>query len=74
MIQRLSSVQLFADSHDQGGADNESAGLWTWLELVLLEDEHAKDPIKEDGIELAWRSHRNSPLSGEYSWVDVTLN
>ncbi|KAF2496314.1 FabD/lysophospholipase-like protein [Lophium mytilinum] len=67
IIQRLSSVQLFAESHDQGEADDESAGLWTWLELVLLKDEYTDTPINEGGIELAWCSHLN-PLSEDYHW------
>ncbi|KAH8881049.1 FabD/lysophospholipase-like protein, partial [Thozetella sp. PMI_491] len=70
LIDRLSGIQLFASSHDQGKADDVSAGLWTWIELVLLQDEHAEDPIQEDGIELAWRSHRNRPLSDDFSWND----
>ena len=71
LIQQLASVQLFADSHDQGGVDNLAEGLWTWLDLVLLVDEHATSPIVEDGIELVWRSHRNSPSSREWSWVSA---
>lgn len=63
-------MQLFAESHDQGGADDVSGVLWTWLELVLLEDEHTETPIKDNDVELAWRSHRNSPLGREYSWVN----
>jgi hypothetical protein len=73
IIERLSAVQLFAESHDQGFANKELEGLWTWLELVILKDEHAEVPLQQDDVELVWRSHQNNPLSADWSWVDTTL-
>jgi hypothetical protein len=56
---RATQLQLWTDSHDQGAADDASAGAWTWFELVILEDENATEPLVKDGKEMVWRSHFN---------------
>ncbi|CAO2648169.1 Nn.00g090910.m01.CDS01 [Neocucurbitaria sp. VM-36] len=69
-IRRIDRLQLYAESHDQGFADNESGGNWTWFELAILEDEYSKAPRAKDGIELVWKSHRNRFLTDEYGWKE----
>jgi hypothetical protein len=68
-IQRITQLQLYAESHDQGFADEPSGGNWTWFELAILEDGKATAPRMKDGIELVWKSHRNRFLTDDYDWV-----
>ncbi|CZR57037.1 uncharacterized protein PAC_06926 [Phialocephala subalpina] len=67
-ISKIHDLQLFAESRDQGQADDPLAGNWTWFELAILESETSKVPRKKDGIELIWLSHQNRFESEEYGW------
>ncbi|CEI70806.1 hypothetical protein FVEN_g714 [Fusarium venenatum] len=58
-IQRLHSLQLVADSHDQGWYDDRDLGNWTWFEVAIFENDSATDPRKKDDIILSWTSHRS---------------
>jgi len=68
-IERLHSLQLIAESHDQSFCDVPSAGNWTWFELAVMENEHSESPGIKDGIELTWISHLNRLRTSEYGWV-----
>ena len=68
-IQHIDKVQLFADSHDQGYANDPRAGNWTWFELALMENKASTAPRYKDGIALVWRSHRNRFLDAKYDWA-----
>ena len=68
-IERLHSLQLNAESHDQGFCDVPSAGNWTWFELAIMENEYSDSPRVKDGIELTWISHLNRFCSDKYEWV-----
>ncbi|KAK6359101.1 hypothetical protein TWF696_000268 [Orbilia brochopaga] len=70
VIRRLNSIQLYAESHDQGFCDNEDLGNWTWFELGIYENEGARFPRTKDGITLIWRSHYNYFNSKEYGWCE----
>lgn len=54
-------MQLFTKSYDQGHNAVPENGIWTWFELVILENEESTQPRKQDGIELSWLSHINLP-------------
>ena len=71
IIRRIRGIKLFADSHDQGYCDDESAGNWTWLELAILNDDSSMESPKttEDGVELVWVSHSNKLKSEDYEWL-----
>ena len=71
-IQHLTKIQLFAESHDQGYADDPLGGNWTWFELAILEDEGSTTPRQKDGIELIWRSHENRFLNKDFGWEEGT--
>lgn len=68
-IKSFQSIQLFAETHDQGHADDTSLGNWTWLELAIFEDESSAKPRVKEGVELVWLSHKNRFLTDEYGWV-----
>lgn len=69
MLHRIRAVKLFAESHDQGFADDIAAGNWTWFELAILESDAATAPkVTKDGVELVWTSHPNRFKSSEYGW------
>ena len=70
-ISRLYSVQLFADSHDQGDASEPEQGNWTWFELVILDKEHKLR--EKDGVKLVWKSHLNRFLTNEFGWVQFLI-
>ncbi|KAG9079746.1 hypothetical protein FRC06_007519, partial [Ceratobasidium sp. 370] len=57
-IDRLSEIQLFTESRDQGWADDHSWS-YSWFELVVLGSQDDTVPLKQDSYELAWRSHGN---------------
>ncbi len=73
-IRRIRSVQLFAESHDQGFCDDPLAGTWTWFELAIMENEHASLPREKDGITLAWSSHKNHLKQGWFEWVSSEVS
>lgn len=68
-INRIDRLQLVAESHDQGFADDESAGNWTWLEVAIFESEMDTAPKIKDGVELVWISHPNHFKQVAYDWV-----
>lgn len=68
-IERLHSLQLTAQSHDQGSSNISLAGNWTWFELALMENEYSESPRIKDGIELNWISHLNHLRTEKYRWV-----
>ncbi|OJJ45838.1 hypothetical protein ASPZODRAFT_167556 [Penicilliopsis zonata CBS 506.65] len=65
----LKSVQLFAETRDQGYVDDRALGNWTWLELAIYENEEADSPRVREGVQLVWTSHRNDMGSKEYDWL-----
>jgi hypothetical protein len=65
LIERISGIQLFANSHDQGYASDPSAGNWTWFEIGIIKGKNSSDK----GRNLTWTSHFNRFLSSEYGWV-----
>ncbi|KAK6495233.1 hypothetical protein TWF481_003259 [Arthrobotrys musiformis] len=70
-IRKINSVQLFAESHDQGFCNDESAGNWTWFELGIYQSPEDEAPrITDGGIELVWRSHYNNFKSPNYKWCE----
>ncbi|KAF7540964.1 hypothetical protein G7054_g961 [Neopestalotiopsis clavispora] len=69
-IQRIKSIRLFAESHDQGFADDPNAGNWTWFELAILEGPTSKTPRSKDGVDLVWESHTNRFKTTEYEWKE----
>jgi hypothetical protein len=68
-IQRLKSLQLVTESHDQGFCDNEAAGAWTWFEVSLMENADETLPRVKNGIELTWSSHKNVLNNRSWAWV-----
>ncbi|KAF3388415.1 Phospholipase A I [Penicillium rolfsii] len=68
-IKSFQSIQLFAETHDQGHVDDTSLGNWTWLELAIFEDESSDKPRTKDSVELVWLSHKNRFLTDEYGWM-----
>jgi hypothetical protein len=59
-IHRAIRLQLVTDSHNQGEiVDEHLDEAWTWFELCILEDQHAKQPLVRDGKSLRWSSHVN---------------
>lgn len=68
-IERLHSLQLLAESRDQGYSDDPSAGNWTWFEVGVYVDASASALKTKDGIDLSWKSHPNRFMSEEYDWV-----
>ena len=71
-IDALQSVQLFADTHDQGHVDDRALGNWTWLEIALYDNESSEKPRVREGVELVWQSHKNDMGSKEYDWVSFS--
>ncbi|CEJ54942.1 hypothetical protein PMG11_01228 [Penicillium brasilianum] len=65
----LQSVQLFADTHDQGWVDDRALGNWTWLEVAIYENESSDSPRQREGVELVWLSHKNDMESSQYGWL-----
>ncbi|KAF8238015.1 FabD/lysophospholipase-like protein [Tricholoma matsutake] len=72
-IKRLHSIQLLAESCDQGFADVPSAGNWTWFEVGVYVDASASVLKEKEGIKLAWKSHSNRFMSQEYGWSEGIL-
>ncbi|KAK6524472.1 hypothetical protein TWF281_011380 [Arthrobotrys megalospora] len=69
-IRKIDSVQLFAESHDQGYCENPDQGNWTWFELGIYENEESSAPRKDGGIDLIWRSHYNHFSEYDYKWCE----
>ncbi|KAJ6553081.1 acyl transferase/acyl hydrolase/lysophospholipase, partial [Mycena capillaripes] len=67
VIYRLAQLQLWTDSHDQGFADDASAGSWSWFEVCILADEKATKPRKKGERVLTWKSHSNRIGVGKVS-------
>ncbi|KAF8237995.1 FabD/lysophospholipase-like protein [Tricholoma matsutake] len=72
-IKRLHSIQLLAESCDQGFADVPSAGNWTWFEVGVYVDVSASILKEKEGIKLVWKSHSNRFMSQEYGWSEGIL-
>ncbi|KAF3003991.1 hypothetical protein E8E14_007678 [Neopestalotiopsis sp. 37M] len=72
-IQPIKSIRLFAESHDQGFAEDPNAGNWTWFELAIFESPTSKTPRSKDGVELVWESHTNRFKTTEYEWKEGYL-
>lgn len=72
-IDALHSVQLFADTHDQGWVTDRALGNWTWLEIALYDNESSNTPKLREGVELVWHSHKNDMGSKEFDWVSSYL-
>jgi hypothetical protein len=70
-IERLRSIQLLAQSHDQGFVDDPSAGNWTWFELAIFENASAQVPKVKDNVKFQWTSHHNRMSTEESDWVSV---
>lgn len=51
-IRHIDSIQLFAESHDQGAAKKLFYGNWTWFELAIIENDMFKEPKRLNGVEL----------------------
>ncbi|KAL7936844.1 Monophenol monooxygenase [Trichoderma chlorosporum] len=69
-IHRIRALKLFTESHDQGFVSDETQGNWSWFELVILENESATTPKKDqDGNELVSMSHVNKIRSNEFEWL-----
>jgi hypothetical protein len=56
---RVTQIQPYTNSCDQGAATDILAGSWTWFELAILKDETSTEPKSKDGHNLVWRSHSN---------------
>ncbi|KAF3050581.1 hypothetical protein E8E11_007435 [Didymella keratinophila] len=68
-IKHIDSVRLYAESHDQGNAQELYWGNWTWFELAIMKDSKAEHPIVDaDGVELVWKSHRNRFQTSNFGW------
>jgi hypothetical protein len=65
-IKKLSKLQLFTKSKDQGYASVGSTTSYSWFELVILNSPDDKVPRMEDNAELAWPSHENKLRVKEY--------
>lgn len=72
-IQRMKSIRLFAESHDQGKVTHPNAGNWTWFEIAILEGPTSKSPRSKDGVDLVWESHTNRFQTTEYEWKEGDL-
>ncbi|KAF4555209.1 Hypothetical protein D9617_3g022810 [Elsinoe fawcettii] len=70
VFQRIKTIQLFAESHDQGPISDEHVGNWTWFELAIYDRPTAGSPRYEEGVELVWRSHRNRFQTTSYDWKE----
>lgn len=68
-IEKLHSLQLITECHDQGYCSEPENGNWTWFELAIMENENATSPRIKNGIELIWISHINRFCTSEFDWV-----
>ncbi|EKJ68584.1 hypothetical protein FPSE_11242 [Fusarium pseudograminearum CS3096] len=72
-IQRLHSIQLVTESHDQGWYSDRALGSWTWFEVAIFENEAAIEPRKKDDILLSWTSHRSEMAPESDSDMDPEI-
>ncbi|EWG38305.1 hypothetical protein FVEG_01563 [Fusarium verticillioides 7600] len=72
-IQRLHSIQLITESHDQGYCDDRANGNWTWFEISILENANATEPRVKDDVQLTWESHKNQLESKDFVQLEGTL-
>ncbi|KAF9762686.1 hypothetical protein IL306_003352 [Fusarium sp. DS 682] len=72
-IQRLHSLQLITESHDQGWCDNRAEGNWTWFEVSVLENADATEPRVKDDVQLSWSSHKNELESKDFVALEGIL-
>ncbi|KAI1761318.1 acyl transferase/acyl hydrolase/lysophospholipase [Hypoxylon sp. FL1150] len=66
-IDRIKSIRLQTESHDQGFVGDSYAGNWTWFELSILAN--GSDGRHSDGLTLTWESHRNAMRSKNYGGI-----
>ncbi|KAG8721732.1 hypothetical protein FRC09_007449 [Ceratobasidium sp. 395] len=66
-IQKMSEIQLFTKSKDQGWVSNLNTDSHSWFELLISSSPEAELPIVRDGCTLRWDSHRNPIASQEYA-------
>ncbi|KAI7763831.1 hypothetical protein LZL87_014009 [Fusarium oxysporum] len=72
IIQRLRSIQLITESHDQGWCSDRANGNWTWFEISILENVNATKPRVKDDVQLTWESHKNELESKEFVELEGT--
>ncbi|KAF5625338.1 calcium-independent phospholipase A2-gamma [Fusarium tjaetaba] len=72
-IQKLRSIQLITESHDQGYCSDRAKGNWTWFEISILENANATEPRVKDDVQLTWESHKNQLESREFVQLEGTL-
>ncbi|KAI1176857.1 acyl transferase/acyl hydrolase/lysophospholipase [Nemania sp. FL0916] len=65
-IGHITSIQLIADSHDQGYVSHEFDGNWTWFELCIFDNASADSPAVRGGVILTWESHRTDMGSSKF--------
>ncbi|KAH6896058.1 hypothetical protein B0T10DRAFT_397392 [Thelonectria olida] len=69
LIERITGIQFIASSHDQGVANDPSAGNWTWFEIGIIKGKTSK----KKGKALTWMSHVNRFLSEDFGWDGDSL-
>ncbi|KAF5650755.1 phospholipase [Fusarium sp. NRRL 52700] len=72
-IQRLHSIQLITDSHDQGWCSDRASGNWTWFEISIFENADATEPRIKDVVQLTWESHKNELESNDFVQLEGAL-
>ncbi|KAH6855604.1 hypothetical protein B0I37DRAFT_58782 [Chaetomium sp. MPI-CAGE-AT-0009] len=65
LVERISSIQLVTESHDQGRASDPSSGNWTWFEVCVRGVTRTSE---EKVYERFWMSHENAFLTRENAW------
>lgn len=55
----VAQLQVITVSRNQGFVGDETAGSYSWFEVIILANDSAKAPRVKDGRILAWRSHSN---------------
>ncbi|KAM5343873.1 hypothetical protein ACJ41O_012410 [Fusarium nematophilum] len=69
-ITRLHSLQLVAESHDQGYRSDLLSSSWSWFEIAIFRNRNSQGPREKDGIELVWESHRHLVSETNYAWAE----
>lgn len=64
VIAKIQDLQLFTQAHGNQGED--TTGVWTWFDLVILATPEATEPNVKDGRALVWRSHDITKDSSEH--------
>ncbi|KAG6837012.1 hypothetical protein H0H93_016474 [Arthromyces matolae] len=69
VIENIKGVQLETKSHDQGWADNPEAGIWSWFDIIVL-DENASmldpDPKNKCKVFVVSGQSQNLSASAEH--------